>query len=372
MGTTPRKFVSLLCLGVFVAALAIQSPATAKPRAGTGLEISGVLPSTEGEQTGFVVGINDRTRRMYYATRQGPNFYLREYDLTQDPPSVIRERMMGTYAELRINYYSPYTVQIDEKRNLMIVLSQSHHGSELKFIDLRTFKFVGSWDVGTVLPGFVAQGMATSKGDGRLYLIGSQAGNAYGTVNAFAAKPAHVVVVAALDGNVSPKEPPQLAWVRPVPQCQQVMDTIGVGALIARSDNLPALYFACIRANPYPGESGLVRLWITEKADQSAAQEFPVDFFPVSGTFTETKGIVGVAAFDPRRERFFVQSQSAGTPGTWVSLASGTYVPLPADPPTGPTQILGLSDDDPLTTDWIDPPAGGGGSDMTFARMAFR
>jgi hypothetical protein len=53
---------------------------------------------------------------------------------------------------------------------------------------------------------------------------------------------------------------------------------------------------------------------------------------------------------------------------------SGTYIALPGTGPLSTDQILGLSDDDPLTTAWVDPPegGGGGGSDMTFARLAFR
>jgi hypothetical protein len=39
----------------------------------------------------------------------------------------------------------------------------------------------------------------------------------------------------------------------------------------------------------------------------------------------------------------------------------GAYVPVPAGAPTA-GQILSATDDDPLTTDWIDAPSGGGGS----------
>jgi hypothetical protein len=38
---------------------------------------------------------------------------------------------------------------------------------------------------------------------------------------------------------------------------------------------------------------------------------------------------------------------------------SGAYVPLPASGPTSADQILGLSDDDPVTPAWIDAPSGG-------------
>lgn len=42
----------------------------------------------------------------------------------------------------------------------------------------------------------------------------------------------------------------------------------------------------------------------------------------------------------------------------WVSL-NGAYVPVPAGAPTA-GQILSATDDDPLTTDWIDAPSGSG------------
>lgn len=319
MGINAKKFVSVCCLALFVGALALQSPAAAVPKGPVGLEVLGLLPNSQDEPEGFVVGINDRTRRMYYMNREGPNFLLREYDVRTEMPRLIREELMGNYGQLAINYYSPYTVVMDEKRNLLIVLSQTGYGSALKFIDLKTLKFVGTWDVGTILPGFVGQGIATSPRDGRIYLLGSQAVNVYGTANTGQQKPAHITMVAALEARLSPQDPPELVWARPVPECQQVMDTKGVGALIARSQDRPALYFACIRANPYPGESGLVRLWISKGADQADALDFDVDFFPVSGSFThQTNGIVGLSGFDPVRERFFVQSQSASTPGAWV------------------------------------------------------
>lgn len=42
-----------------------------------------------------------------------------------------------------------------------------------------------------------------------------------------------------------------------------------------------------------------------------------------------------------------------------VGVDPASFVRLPAVAPTSAAQILGLSDDDPLTTDWIDAPAGG-------------
>jgi hypothetical protein len=96
------------------------------------------------------------------------------------------------------------------------------------------------------------------------------------------------------------------------------MDTFAIGALIARSELRPALYFACVRADPWPGESGVVRMTIDPKGDKAAAAEFPVEFFPVSGSYSATQGTVGVAGFHYATDRFFVQSLAFSTPGAWV------------------------------------------------------
>lgn len=316
IGMVARRSLSIFLLALMVTGM--QLTATAGPRS-AGLRVTGVLPNSQGEDRGFVVGVNEKTRRMYYMTRTGPNFYLREYDLRPAIPRQIREKLMGNYAQLNLNFYSPYTVALDKKRDRLIIVSPHGYGTSLKFIDLKTLSFAGEWDLGTVLPGFVAAGLTVSEDDGRIYLVGSVAGNKYGTLSAGVQKPAQLTAVAALDAAPEPTEPPQLEWARAVPQCQQPMDTNDVGALIARSEKLAALYFPCIRASQYPGESGLVRMWIDRDADQASANQFPLDFFPVSGSFTDiAKGIVGVAAFDPRRERVFVQSLAQGTPGVWV------------------------------------------------------
>ena len=306
---------TLLLLLVGSPVLAGRSPASAATAA-AGIQKIGMLPKSFGDFHGSIVGMDQGRRIAYYMFRDGSNFVLRAYDLDSKIPRLLREGVMGTYQELAINYYSPYTIQIDTKNQRMMILVIRTEGTSVNVIDLRTFDAVARWDL---LPGFVGQGMTYSPKDDRLYLVGAQAGNAYGTVSFGAQKPAQPALVMALDLPEATSGMAQPAWVRPIPQCQQALDTVAVGAMIARSENLPALYFACLRANPYPGESGVVRLWIDPKADQQLALEQPLDFFPVSGSFThQTQGIVGVAAFDPIRERFFVQSLSSGTPGTWV------------------------------------------------------
>lgn len=302
---------------LFVALTFTSIPAGAKKEP-VGLQFLGRLPGTTGDEgRGFVVGIDDGRQLLYYMYRDGPNFHLREYDLRPEVPRLIRDEIMGVYQQLGINAFSPNTIQIDAVRRQMMVLADTAYGAMVRFIDLRTLKLVGQWDVGTVLPGFVAQGMTTSRSDNRIYLLGSQAGNAYATNNF--AKPAHISMVVALDAGRAPEDPPEVVWRRAVPECTQVMNTSALGALIARSKRIAALYFACARANPYPGQSGIVRLGIEPAGDQAAAASFPVEFFPVSGSYTSAnQGILGMAAFDYQRERFAIQSLSYTTPGVWV------------------------------------------------------
>lgn len=329
-----RKLLAVATLLAMSFGLAYtDAPAQAKGRSYDLLEVMGQLPETMGGESGFIVGINDERRLMYYMYRHGTLFYLREYDLRTEIPKLRREELMGPYDALGINFYSPYTIQIDTDRNLMAILSGHEYGSAIKFVDLKTLKLIGEWDLGKSLPGFVGQGLRLSPSDDRIYVIGSESLNGHGTTNRGASKPSQAAVVAAFDANVKPDEAPKLVWARVMPQCQQVMDTSGVGALVARSEKLPALYFACVRANPFPGQSGVVRLWIDPEADHAAAAEFRFEFFPVSGSYSSNEGIVGLAAFDPIRERFFVQSLSYATPGVWVLDGKiGAWIGLIASP----------------------------------------
>lgn len=324
---TLRRATASIVLGLVVAASAgaalVPSVANARGfhRQVGGLKVLGRLPEPTADNVTLrtVIQVDAQRRLMYYLWRRGTDFYLREYDLRPAIPQLKRETYIGTYNDLQINSASPYTMQLDTANRRLLLLGQTGDGSAIRVVDLRTFKLVATWDVSTVLPGYVAQGMTYVPKDGRIYLVGSQSGTSFATVNAVANKPAQASAVAALDVAQDPTKGVSLAWYRPTPQCQQVMDTYTVGALIARSKLRPALYFGCVRAEPWPGESGVVRVTIDPKATQADAASFPVEFFPVSGSYTDpTRGIVGVAAFDYATDRFFMQSQAFSTPGTWV------------------------------------------------------
>jgi hypothetical protein len=311
----------VLLLAVATSALLPQPSALAGRKASGGIRLLGALPEppADGRTFSYVVQVDPVERRLYYLWRRGTDFYLDEYDITPAIPRLLREVYVGTYDEVPIDSASPYTMQLDTENRRLLMLGQNHHGSIIRIVDLETFKVAGTWDVGSVMPGFVAQGLTYSAPDKRIYLVGSFSGNAYGTRSVVVPKPAQAAMVVALDATVAPAESPSVAWARPVPQCQQVMDTAAVGALIARSKHQDALYFACLRADPWPGESGVVRMWIDPAAAQQDAAGFEVDFFPISGSYTGVpEGIVGMAAFDYATDRVFVQSLAEATPGAWV------------------------------------------------------
>lgn len=316
------SIVALLLLLACIASVALPVvSATAAPARRSGVRFLGQLPEpkADGRTNSYIIQVDPVNRRLYYLWRRGTDFYLDEYDIGPMVPRLLRETYIGTYNELKIDSASPYTMQIDTDNRRLFMLGQTQYGSAIRVVDLKTFKVAGTWDLGTALPGYVAQGMTYSAEDGRIYLVGSQSGNVYGTQSVLVTKPAQVSMIAAIDAGAGLDAAPQLAWARPVPQCQLVMDTSTVGALIARSKNQDALYFACIRPDPWPGESGVVRLWIDPKATQPEATEFKVDLFPISGSFTDlTSGIVGMAAFDYTTDRFFMQSLASATPGAWV------------------------------------------------------
>lgn len=321
-----RRITASLLLG---AALVIALPLSSLSRPAHangfkqvgGLRVLGRLPepTEDGITVRTIVQVDPARRLMYYLWRRGTDFYLREYDLRPTIPQLARETYIGTYGDLQINSSSPYTMQLDTTNRRLLLLGQSPTGSTIRVVDLRTFKLTATWDIASIAPGFVAQGMTYAPQDGRIYLVGSESGNAIGSVNAAVNKPAQATAVVALDVTDDPADGATLGWAKPIPQCQQVMDTYTVGALIARSKLRPALYFACVRAEPWTGESGVVRLTIKPTGKMEDAPGFPVEFFPVSGSYTDaTRGIVGLAAFDYSTDRFFMQSLAFSTPGTWV------------------------------------------------------
>jgi hypothetical protein len=323
-----RRSARLAAVALLIAVIAAPLSAAAKEPASTlklrsigGFKLLGRLPepTENGVNVHYVISVNPERHVMYYLWTHGVDVYLREYDLRPTVPQVKRDVFLGSQNDLPIGYASPYTMQIDTKSNRLMMLVNGPAGSIVQVVDLNTFKVAAAWDLQTVAPGFVGEGLTYSPEDGRVYVLGSVSGNVVGVAPTGAAKPAQASAVLALEPPKDPTGGATLAWFRPFPQCQQVMDTYAVGALIARSRRTPDLYFACVRADPWPGESGVVRVTISPKAGPSDALNFPVSFFPVSGGFTSpVGGIVGAAGFDYKGDRLFVQSQAFATPGAWV------------------------------------------------------
>jgi hypothetical protein len=321
-GSVCRLVAALCCLLMFVTALGSGASA-AVPKTKPGLEILGMLEEPADSVPKWIVGTDEAKQRLYYIWRLGNRFYLREYDLRPDVPRFLREVLIGDYSELSLESASPYNLLIDQKRDRMLILAYTHGGSLVRIVDLNKLDVIGNWDLSTVAPGFLGMGMNYSEKDGRIYVVGNMMG--HGSVdidtNVFATKAATPTAVLALDADSSPTSQPKLSWARILPECQQVLNTRNVGALIARGSSQDALYFACARPEPWPGESGLVRIWIDPKADMTQAQEFKVDFFPVSGSYSNVNqdvGLLGTAVFDQATNRFFMHSVAVATPGTWV------------------------------------------------------
>src|SRR5439155_6677374 len=151
--------------------------------------------------------------------------------------------------------------------------------SQIYLFDLRSLRKVGVWDLSQTLPGFAASGVTYAPQDDRVYLIGEMSGSTSASASS-AGIGTKVVAPGTSVVALDPRTGKPL-WIRPVPECQQVMLSFSAGALIARSDRVPALYFFCstggtIGFNPFPGEAGLVRLGVSKTKSENAALKLPI------------------------------------------------------------------------------------------------
>ncbi len=306
----------VLAFGLSVVAPLALASGSSEP-----ISILGRLPESPeaNDSQRYIIGIDEQRDKLLYVWRRNAEINLNEYDLGSVVPKLVREKQIGTYDEFSMDYASPYTIAIDYKRQLAYFMAASVPGTAIRVVDLRSLDVVGTWELGSKLPGFFGEGITYSEKDKRLYLVGNMYGEGHVPVAARIGRVSPGTAVVAVAPPKDPTGEPKLSWARAVPQCQYVLSTLSVGALIARSADQAALYFACVRPEPHTGQSALIRLWIDPKADHAAAAAFQLDFFPISGSYTTTtEGVVGTAAFDQVSERFFIQSVSATTPGTWV------------------------------------------------------
>ncbi|MEX2558108.1 MAG: hypothetical protein WEB06_21050 [Actinomycetota bacterium] len=332
-----RKVVALL-VAVFIAGAALRGPGASA--AEEGLQPVGKLPLPKKAElilgTHEVFYVDEPARRMYlkYPAYDGMtdfrgdpilSFRVAEYDLTSTTPSIRRDVHLFSSEQMNpINSLSPYSVAVERKRNRLLMLNSNCNPcpegdapspARVEIVDLATMTPIGGYDLLRQVPGVQLYGMTYSPEDDRLYFVGETnpiPGGGVQDNNPSGAIPATGTVAVALEAATG-----EVAWVRPVPECQIPLATKNVGALIARSTRASQLYFACIRPFVYPGESGIVRMTIAPDAGRTDALNFPVEYFPISGTYTKSL-IDGISAFDYRTDRFFMQSLSTTTPGSWV------------------------------------------------------
>jgi hypothetical protein len=309
-----RRFSSAILLAVLVSALSVVPAGAAKQVAG--VDLVGYLkrpiaapPATGSYSPYFMDAVN---RRLYTVYVSGTT-HIVEFDLDAQPvPKMLRDVDLGVKLAAKAR---PPSVSVDSAHRRAYILNISDQGlGGVQILDLKTLKLGALHTMAELgAPGIQPVGLTYSPADKRIYVVGQLTGH---NANDFDPTGARVVTPAAavaLDSRVK-----SIEWIRPIAECQELMNTFGEGTLVARSQHQAALYFACTRPGEKPGQSGVVRLWIKPKADQSAANDFPVDFFPVSGNYASGSGISGVAAFDYASERFYLLSQSVDTPGAWV------------------------------------------------------
>lgn len=311
-----RRTACVVALLAVCTAVMIAGPAWGRS---DGLRPLGVLPILKGQpQAPKIVAVDSASARMYAVyDGQGSQSKLVEYDLTDRIPTVRR------FATIRLLYeVSKARVALDAAGGRLFFLDigaddECEFCSYVRVIDLRTLTMQASYNATTLIPNFLAQGLTYSPADRLLYLTGSNIG-----FPAFLFEsvplPYYPLGVAAFDPDQG-----SAVWWKVVPQCLRPLSTLGAGALTARSRYENALYIACIRADvlgnvPYPGESGLARVWFTPRANPQTAALFPVEYFPISGTYTGGEGVKGLADYDPVADRFYMLSQSELTPGAWV------------------------------------------------------
>lgn len=247
----------------------------------------------------------------------GLSTWLVEYDLRTPMPTMIRTGRVGAPGE--IPPPSPYTTALDSKRSRLMFLRPNQAGeNSILIVDTKKFETETIWSLTQALPGFLPMGLTYSAADDRVYVVGEMTQSIVIANAGFGQKvlgPGTTIL--ALDGSSG-----AFAWATPLPQCQQALYSLGLGALVARSKSRPALHVACVTGgsgsgDAFPGQAGLARVTVDPKATPQDALSFRREFFPISGSYY-TGSARGMAAFDPGTDRFFMQSLARTTPGAWV------------------------------------------------------
>jgi hypothetical protein len=315
-----RAAVLLLCMCALLAAI----PGLPARAAGDSeVRLLGRLPEPPAAKrvNQRIIQLDAVGRKMYYVWREATQkAHVVEYDLKQRIPQPMREAVV---ADFPTNTSSYLTTLDSRRRDLLFVdIWKAPSTTLVHRFDLKSFTIKETWDLTTKVPGFEAFGITYAPQDDRIYLIGDISLTELGhdlPATFFArppvAPPTAIVALDAKDGS--------LQWIRPIPECLQVLSIAFVGGFIGRSTSRDALYFFCFSGGAvgvtFPGVTGLVRMSIGRSAKQADAVDFPIEFFPVSGAFTGSgPNAVGGVGMDHPTDRVFVQSLSTTTPGAWV------------------------------------------------------
>jgi hypothetical protein len=315
-------------------ALAVFAPAltaTGAPHSAPGdepLVVVGNLPEPEARvKPGHIAAVDAAARRMYYLYVDVDSVvHVVDYDLRPAIPQPVATGVLGP-DQLGPSATSPYQAVVDSKRHHLLMMGTNVDvagnvaqtlGSNILVYDTQHHRRADIWYPDRQLPGYFPFGMTYSEADDRIYMIGEMSENSSLANGFFGSKAVGAgTAVVALDPGTG-----ALLWVRFVPECQQALNSLGTGGLIARSQVHPALYFSCTTGGSvlnaaYPGQAGVVRLTISPTAAATDASGFPLEFFPVSGQYFNG-GATGIATFDPVSDRLFLQSLAESTPGAWV------------------------------------------------------
>jgi hypothetical protein len=337
-----RRRVALALGAVVLGAATLPAPPAG---ADEGLVLLGGLPDQRtdvGFFGSFIPLVDDVGRRLFYlyqtpGSAQGPGrWWLRVYDLRGRMPRVAGEAPIATTDELTASAtFSENTVALDTRRNRLLLLDSASTlagcpgdlrcGRDVPstiavtIVDLGTLRRVAVWGLSARAPGFSTKGLAYSPEDDLIYMVGELGNAAQVSPSSLTAGfgsrsyPVAVVALHAEDGS--------LAWMRIVPECGIPMineQTAHNGSRVVRDPHYPALYFACIRSTLSPETNALMRLWIRPDATTVEAARFPLEVFPISGTYTGAASAQGILLYDPGADRLFLQGQSETFPGAWV------------------------------------------------------
>ena len=311
------------CCAAIVVTCTIAAPMTAAAPAGPGRLVRiGLLPqpSADNVTQGQIVQIDQARDKLYLSylnEMDGRATWLTEYDLRPEMPRMVRTERVAAANEIPSS--SPYTTALDSKRNRLMFLRPNQGGeNSILVVDTQKFETETTWSLTQAVPGFFPMGITYSAADDRVYVLGEMS-HAVLVANAgFGQKlvgPGTAIV--ALDGETGER-----AWVTPLPECQQALYSLNLGALVARSKSSPTLHVACVTGgsgsgDAFPGQAGLMRVAVDPDAGPQEALAFRREFFPISGSYF-SGSYRGIAAFDPGTDRFFLQSLAQSTPGAWV------------------------------------------------------